>query len=114
MLIKWVPDNEFTQFHYSDTLSQWDGAADIVSNIKYQTGVAAIPFPTPSTDFGTGAYHIDGFTWSDSDGTYSVPEINIPVGAIIVAQYTGSSTGFSLQLTTLEWVHANGRVLAIY
>lgn len=115
-LIDWVPDFQSIDTSYKRTVCQWDGGTNVVNNMKSQMGTtgAIIPFPESTVDFGTGAYHIDGFSWSNGDGTYTVPEINIPVGAVVICTATDSGTGFNLYLTTLEWLRQNGSVKSIY
>jgi hypothetical protein len=115
-LIDWVPDFQSIDTSSKRTVCEWDAATNVVENMKTQMGTtgAAIPFPASTVDFGTGACHIDGFSWSDGDGTYTVPDINIPVGAVVICQVTDSGTGFSLQLTTREWLRQNGSIKAVY
>ena len=115
-LIDWVPDFQDIDTSHKRTLSQWDGETNIVNNMKAQMGAvgATMSFPEPAIDFGTGAYHIDGFTWSDGDGSYTVPDIDIPVGAVVMCTVTDSGTGFSLFLTTCEWLRQNGSIKSIH
>ena len=98
------------------TLTQWDGimsGADVKANLEEQIE-SEISFPSPTVDFGTGECRFDSFTWSAFGNTYSVPAISIPVGAVVYAYINDTTEGFTLQLTTMEWLRLHGQIKAIY
>lgn len=113
--IVWTPDFQGIDTSERQTLTQYDGAAyEIKSYVGSRIAALGAAMPAPTVNFGTGAAHFDSFTWTFGETTYTVPELSIPVGAVVMVAQADNDTGFTLFLTTVEWLRANGTVKAIY
>lgn len=111
-IVRWMRAFENIDTATQLDLVQWSGDEDIYASLHGQ--LSGVPLTTPTTDFGTGAAVFPGFTWESDGASFTVPEIQIPVGGIPIAIATyGGDEGFNLQIVTLEWLRLNGVIVAI-